>query len=1028
MKQRPNQSPVMSRNQNECSPERPLDKHLKGKGCQSITNQHHERPTEMYKNVGYNQQSNQYQELNPPQNKYSGTPQGMYANQGYNQQLHQGFNQNQNQYPGRPHEMYANQGYNQQPHQYQGFNQPLNQYQKRPQGMCANRGYNQQPNHHQEYNQQPNQHQGFDQQPNQYQGYNPQRNQHQGNNQPQNQFHEYNQPHQPQLYSQGLEGMMPPPLLPAQNINSPQQNVTVVVLPIHVPSGSPSGQGLAPNPLVMQPYTPTISPQGNVNMIDYQVSPQRDKQSSDREKQLIKKKGKQDKNKAEENKKQDPPRSEQTKLSELLMSEEEKQIKHQEDRRRVRGPKIGRGGHGSNENKHEQLDDNDALENQKRRGNGSDRSLGRGDKRQLERTNEQEDGEIPGVDDIDVFKFLIKSFGGGCTFKDFLIRCDLFPKGSNLFSWFKKHSRRFHVFWDENDIVYIQPFYQEAKICTQWNNRQNPGQCRNIPCDFFHICRRFIRGNCKESSCLLSHSLGNPHNQTIRDKLGFSDYSDVDIRVILNCNSLSVCADYVYNNGCKVENGEKRCPHLHLCEYKVFGNCEGHCKFMKTHSITQYHNKWVLTSWNMSRWPEGRVLKSIYVPPMQRKENHDNSDDSTLIQDKDDACDASGRYNSDTSDNKESLSSTPSCGPFRNSNNLITSVEHLSIQDNKEGRTIKPGRRERFKSSEHIICGIVGKDDTCLPKMSAPQQKYDNNDYIKERIMMEKYKQEKIEISSGKVVKPKPPPKPSKLRPSNPDYQERNPALLKDETEISEICIFVSKDKCPSASCKNLHLPSGIPYLWQIKMRDKWVSLTLAENEKIEKGYCNLLDDESTEVKYNGNNKFSYHIWFSEMQAIINDVDGQPAVGTQRCNVRRLSTPSFTENEMLVDSYLTQWRWYWQDDSKKWNMYNKDDLERTYQTKQNTYLYTMENNRSMYRIDFQKMIQVNVKTDREQNITRRPLFVSKDDVYEKKFEKNYVPPKRLSNYRNAKGDSDHYKQLVDDDDDVYKGSDFIEMG
>lgn len=59
------------------------------------------------------------------------------------------------------------------------------------------------------------------------------------------------------------------------------------------------------------------------------------------------------------------------------------------------------------------------------------------------------------------------------------------------------------------------------------------------------------------------------------------------------------------------------------------------------------------------------------------------------------------------------------------------------------------------------------------------------------------------------------------------------------------------------------------------------------------------------------------------MQAIINDVDGQPAVGTQRCNVRRLSTPSFTENEMLVDSYLTQWRWYWKDDCKKWNMYNK---------------------------------------------------------------------------------------------------------
>ncbi|XP_063408907.1 TPR-containing protein DDB_G0280363-like [Mytilus trossulus] len=469
------QDPVISRNQKECSPERPLDNHPKGKGWQSYTNQHQERSTEMYKNVGDNQQSNQYQELNPLQNQYQGRSQGMHANQGYNQQPEQGFNQTPNQYPGRPQGMHADQGftrppnqypgriqgmytdpgYNQQQHQFQGYNQQPNQYQGRPKGMCANRGYNQQPNQHQGYNQQPNQHQGYNQQPNQHQGYNPQRNQHQGYNQPKNQFDGYNQPHQPQLYSQDLEGLMPPPLLPAQHINPPQQSVTVFVLPIHVPSGSPSGQGLPPKPLMMSPYTPTISPQGNLNIIEHQDSPQRDQQTPDREKQLKKKKGKKDKNKPGENKKQNPQRSEQTKLSELLMSEEETQIKHQEDRERGRCHKKGRGGHGYNENKHEKTEDENVLENQKRRGNGRDMGRGKGGKRQLERTDEQEDGEINDVDDIDVFKFLIKSFDGGCTFEDFLRRCDLFPKGSNICSWFKKHSRRFHIFWDENDIVYI---------------------------------------------------------------------------------------------------------------------------------------------------------------------------------------------------------------------------------------------------------------------------------------------------------------------------------------------------------------------------------------------------------------------------------------------------------------------------------------------------------------------------------------------------------------------------------------------
>ncbi|XP_071146130.1 uncharacterized protein [Mytilus edulis] len=1001
MKQRPNQDPVMSRNQKECSPERPLDKDPKGKGRQSNTNQYHERPTEMYKNEGYNQQSNQNQRFYQPQNKYQGRPQGMHANQGYNQQPHQGLNKTPNQYHGRPQEMYANQGYNQQPHHHQE--------------------YNQQPNQHQGHNQQRNQHQGYNPQRNRHQGYNPQRNQHQGNNQPLNQFHGYNQPHQPQPYTQGLEGMMPPPLLPAQNMNPPQQNVTVVVLPIHVPSGSHSGQGLAPNPLVMPPYTPTISPQGNLNINDHQDSPQRDKQTPDREKQLKKKKGKTDKNKAEENKKQDPPRSEQTKQSELLLSEQEKEIKHQEDRERVRGPKIGKGGHGYNENKHEKLEDENVLGNQKRRGNGTDRGRVRGGNHQLGRANEQEDGEINDVDDIVVFKFLIKSFGGGCTFEDFLRRCDLFPKGSNICSWFKKHSKRFHVFWDENDIVYIQPFYQEAKICNHWNNKQNPGQCRNTSCDFFHICRHFIRGNCKESSCLLSHSLGNPHNQTIRDKLSFSDYSDVDIRVILNCNSLSVCADYVYNNGCKVENGEKRCPHLHLCEQKVFGNCEGQCKFMKNHSITQFHNKWVLGAWTMSRLPETQVFKYISVPPRQRKEFDDKSDDTELSQHVDDAVDTSVQSDSNVSASSESLSSTASCDP--KIKKLITSGENRSKED--------------VNASEDSICGIVGKSNHCLPKVSAPQEKYDANDNItKDRIMMKKNKQEKQAATSGKVVKPKSPPKPSKLTPYDPDYQERHPDLLKDETENSKICIFVSKDKCPSALCKSLHLPSGIPYLWQIKI-DKWFSLTLAENEKIEKGYCYLLDDESTEaceVKYNGS-KYSYLISFSKMQATIYDVDGQPAVGDnqhdQWCNVRRLSTPSFTEKKMMVDSYLTQWRWYWKDYSKKWNMYDKDDIERKYQTKQNTYLHTMENNLSIYRIDFKKMIQVNVETYREQKITRRPLFVSKDDVNEKKFEKILknvdVPLRRVPNYPNAKGDLYHYKHRVDDDDDLYKGSDFMDM-
>ncbi|CAC5401251.1 unnamed protein product [Mytilus coruscus] len=334
---------------------------------------------------------------------------------------------------------------------------------------------------------------------------------------------------------------------------------------------------------------------------------------------------------------------------------------------------------------------------------------------------EDNESEIPDVDDIEVFKFLIKNFKGGCTFEDLLKSCHLFSYNSNICLWFKRHSRRFHVFWDGKSIVYIQPFFRDAKICTNWNNRKHLGQCENSSCNFFHICRRFIRGNCKESNCSLSHSFRSSHNRGLKDKLGISEFSEADIQIVLNCNSPSVCADYIYNNGCKIQNSDRRCPYLHLCQNKIFRRCEDPCKFQKTHSITQFHNKWVLESFHMKGWPEERVLRTIYVPPRQREGSDDYSDDSDLSQVEDDIDDANTYNDSDVNVSSESLSSTVS-GPVKTSQKLITSE---NIRENDKSNS---GRRERFESTENIICGIVGKDDLDISKMSASKIQYDDDD------------------------------------------------------------------------------------------------------------------------------------------------------------------------------------------------------------------------------------------------------------------------------------------------------------
>lgn len=505
----------------------------------------------------------------------------------------------------------------------------------------------------------------------------------------------------------------------------------------------------------------------------------------------------------------------------------------------------------------------------------------KGGKKQNEekRVHEIEDGNIPDVDDGIVFKFMIKTFGGGCSYEDFWKKCDLFPLDSNIPAWFRKHSRRFHVFWEPKEgqkkIVYLIPFYRDVKICTKYNNRKSPGNCGES-CEFFHVCRRFVRGNCRNKDCPLSHSFKNHHNNKLKHKLGIDDFTDADIKVVLNCNTPSVCTDYIYGNACKVPDSEKRCPYLHLCRDHVFGKCTEKCKYKKIHSIEQFHNKWVLVSCHMKGWQQQRVFKNIYVPPRPIHEMDDSTDDSDLSQDEDDKYDGGTViYDSDLCNSYESLSSTIS-DRSRSMRNLGDSMNSLEI-DTGSKKGPPPSRKNRFKSTGNIIGGIVGKDDKNLSS-SKHYDDDDENTKEREQLMMEKWKLDKYSgksydeddniidmenmameewlrsqqrsrsSSNDTPVKLKAPPKPSKFNPSDPNYEERDQSLLKEDSDSTNICFYLTKEKCKVGTCKNYHLLSGVPYLWQLKMFGKWMSFTSSENEKIEEAFCKLQDVVSTEV------------------------------------------------------------------------------------------------------------------------------------------------------------------------------------
>jgi hypothetical protein len=50
-------------------------------------------------------------------------------------------------------------------------------------------------------------------------------------------------------------------------------------------------------------------------------------------------------------------------------------------------------------------------------------------------------------------------------------------------------------------------------------------------------------------------------------------------------------------------------------------------------------------------------------------------------------------------------------------------------------------------------------------------------------------------------------------------------------------------------------------------------------------------------------------------------VNNSASMMTCIAKIRRLSTPSFGDKPLSVDSYVTQWRWYWKDNDGAWLIY-----------------------------------------------------------------------------------------------------------
>ncbi|XP_069013081.1 protein mono-ADP-ribosyltransferase PARP12, partial [Embiotoca jacksoni] len=194
-------------------------------------------------------------------------------------------------------------------------------------------------------------------------------------------------------------------------------------------------------------------------------------------------------------------------------------------------------------------------------------------------------------------------------------------------------------------------------------------------------------------------------------------------------------------------------------------------------------------------------------------------------------------------------------------------------------------------------------------------------------------------------------------------YRRQRPVRDKNE-----ICMYFIKGYCKhEEKCFRAH--DKMPYRWQVQEGDQWTALP--GNETIEKDYCDPSNTYSSG---------SLRVHFDTMTSGPN-------------KVRRLSTL----NSLIQPNYIqtTEWVWYWEDESGKWNMYASDigahspadmnsaKLEQKFLDNDKDVVEFTAGSQS-YSLSFQDMIQTNNRYTTKRLVRRRPRFASAADVKTRK--------------------------------------------
>ncbi|XP_069100880.1 uncharacterized protein [Argopecten irradians] len=554
------------------------------------------------------------------------------------------------------------------------------------------------------------------------------------------------------------------------------------------------------------------------------------------------------------------------------------------------------------------------------------------------------------VDENQIFSYLVKSCGGIIKFDDFVRECDLIPTDLDVQKWFRCHKRRFKLFQKQRKILYISAFYFDATLCLHYNwvyGRMK--SCSKAGCEDFHICKEYISGNCSFSeTCRFSHSFRDANNLEHKKNLGLLEFSDKEMVTILRNRYPRVCSEFLKTTSCSL--GED-CPELHICSLSLRGKCSKSAKECSLgHSLETDHNQWVLKAMGYCTWITGTkqpLLKKVILFARSLEAAGDETTEVALDEE------------------------------FKHIADEIAAL--------KKGTEIKKpiSRSNRFKSRD------PNEDDNASFSMTKVQIR-ERGSSVEAKPMQEPPEEQEISKSSKRRMK-------RISKPSKPDMKVEAPKTwLDDAASDIPLCLKFLESNCPGGCPRGHHhytTDVGLaPYIWQIKHDDTWTSFHLEVSEEIEEGFCKNLEIIDAEILIDNHAAYMVHVCVSDardMKGVVWEQDGVLLDDPLSLPVRRLSTQSYVEVKDKKPAFTTQWRWSWKDDTNQWQLFEPNNfqitLERKYKYGQTTYLFTREDYRFKYRIDFRTFRQINLDTRKTREICRRPIFVSKEEVKNKKF-------------------------------------------